>query len=153
MSKMEEIEAIKQLKYKYFRCLDRKEWDGLAETLTEDATCAYDSGKYSFEGRDGILGFLTGALDNPRIISLHQGHHPEIELTSETTAKGTWYLEDYVIFAESNTAVRGAAFYFDEYVKIDGKWKIKTTGYQRTFEDFESREHVQHTTTMFDAQE
>ncbi len=45
MSKLEEIEAIKQLKYAYLRCLDRKDWAGLAETLAEDATSAHDSGK------------------------------------------------------------------------------------------------------------
>ena len=39
-----EIELIKQLKYKYARCLDLKMWDELAETLTEDAVCDYSNG-------------------------------------------------------------------------------------------------------------
>jgi hypothetical protein len=150
MSKLEEIEAIKQLKYKYFRCLDRKEWDQMAETLTADAVSAYDSGKYSFEGRDAIMGFLREALGSPRAISRHHGHHPEIELTSETTARGTWYLEDYVIFKDTNTALSGAGFYADEYVKVDGRWLIRSTGYERTYEQFETREAVQHLRTMFD---
>jgi hypothetical protein len=33
--------------------------------------------------------------------------------------------------------VRGAAFYSDEYVKVAGAWKIKSTGYKRSFEEIE----------------
>jgi len=150
MSKLEEIEAIKQLKYRYFRCLDRKEWDALAETLSDDATSAYDSGKYSFEGREAVMKFLREALGSPTIVSRHQGHHPEIEITGDTTARGIWYLEDYVIFADDNTALSGAGFYTDEYVKVGGSWKIKATGYERTYEQVEKRDAIQHTRTMFD---
>jgi hypothetical protein len=36
--------------------------------------------------------------------------------------------------------MRGAAFYHDEYVKINGEWKIQSTGYDRIFEEMWSRE-------------
>jgi hypothetical protein len=135
MSKLEEIEAIKQLKYRYFRCLDTKRWDELGETLAEDATTAYDSGKYAFEGRAAIVAFLRDALGSARIISLHQGHHPEIDVTGPATARATWYLEDLVIFRDNGMELRGAGFYADEYVKVDGRWLIRATGYERTFEE------------------
>jgi hypothetical protein len=105
---LDEIEAIKRLKYRYFRSLDCKQWAELGETLSDDATTAYDQGKYSFSGREAILGFLKDALGSPRVVSLHQGHHPEIELTSATTARGTWYLEDMVFFRDANTVLHGA---------------------------------------------
>ena len=35
--------------------------------------------------------------------------------------------------------IRGAAFYHDQYVKVDGAWKIKHTGYTRTFEQMQPR--------------
>jgi len=139
MSPLEEIEAIKRLKYKYFRCLDSKRWAELAECFTPDASAAYDSGKYSFQGRERILAFLEAALGRASMITLHQGHHPEIELTSPTTATGTWYLEDQVIDAQRNTTLRGAAFYHDEYVKQGGAWKLLSTGYVRTFEEVQDR--------------
>jgi hypothetical protein len=150
MAQLDEIEAIKCLKYKYFRCLDRKEWESMAECFAEDAETAFDSGKYSFKGVDAIMGFLKEGLGSPKAISMHHGHHPEIEVTSETTARGSWYLEDIVIFLEANLTLHGAGFYSDEYVKIDGAWKIRKTGYQRTFEEFLSRDNVQSTRTMFD---
>jgi bile-acid 7alpha-dehydratase len=136
------IEAIKQLKYKYFRCLDSKRWSELAECFVPDATAAYDGGKYAFSGRDAILAFLETALGPATMITLHQGHHPEITLTSPTTATGIWYLEDEVIDARRNTGLRGAAFYRDEYVKVGGAWKLVSTGYERTFEEVWNRGDV-----------
>ena len=151
MSRLDEIEAIKQLKYRYFRALDCKRWEDLADTLTDDATTAYDSGKYSFAGRAAILGFLRDALGSMRVVSLHHGHHPEIELTSDVTARGTWYLEDMVIFRDANTVLHGAGFYSDEYLKVNGSWKIKSTGYERTFEQIETRDTPIQMRTRFDS--
>lgn len=136
-----EIEAIKRLKYKYLRCVDCKLWDELAKCFTPDATTSFSSGKYSFEGVDAIIHFLRKGLD-PTMISMHHGHHPEIELTSDTTAKGTWALEDYVIMTELNISLHGAALYHDEYVKIGGEWKIKHTGYERVFEEIWNRADI-----------
>jgi ketosteroid isomerase-like protein len=41
MNKLKEIEEIKQLKSRYFRCLDAKDWPGLAACLTDDVTFDY----------------------------------------------------------------------------------------------------------------
>ena len=138
MQELLDLEAIKQLKYKYFRCLDSKLWDEIAETLTDDATAAYDNGKYAYEGKAAIVEFLSSSLGDPDIISLHMGHHPEIELTGESTAEATWYFEDRLIFAKANYRLRGAGFYRDQYVKVDGGWKIRHTGYVRTFEEVQN---------------
>ncbi len=140
MSDLAEIEAIKQLKYKYFRCLDSKNWDEMAECFTPDARSWYDSGKYSFDGAESIMKFLRDSLSDPNIISLHHGHHPEIELTGRATAKGIWYLEDRLYFTTQKLMLWGAAFYEDEYAKVDDRWRIKSTGYHRTFEEIQPRE-------------
>ncbi len=155
MADLDEIEAIKRLKYKYLRCLDTKAWAELAECFVEDAISTYDSGKYTFEGRDQIIGFLEKALGSPTVLTLHQVHHPEIELTSATTGTGTWYLEDMVIDTRSNTTLRGASFYHDEYVKVGGAWKLKSTGYERTFEEVQDRSEtpsLKITKSMFPAE-
>jgi bile-acid 7alpha-dehydratase len=142
MYDLQEIEAIKRLKYKYFRCLDTKQWDEMRECLTEDATAAYASGKYSFQGREQILKFLIDAMNRPTVLSAHHGHHPEIDLTGATTAVGVWALADIFIDLQAGITIRGAAYYRDEYVKVDGQWKIKSTGYDRTFEEFENRADI-----------
>jgi len=140
MSNLEEIEAIRQLKYRYFRCLDSKRWEELAQCFTADATTWYDSGKYTFAGRDAIMKFLREALGSHDVISLHHGHHPEIAIKGPTSASGIWYLEDRLYFTKQKMMLWGAAFYEDDYVKTGGEWKIARTGYRRTFEEIQSRE-------------
>lgn len=139
MVDLQELEAIHRLKYKYLRCLDQKRWDELEECFTEDATAAYGDGKFSFANRAKIMEFLRGALGPASMISSHRVHQPEIDLTSATTAIGVWALEDTVIETNANITIRGAAFYRDEYVKVDGRWRIKATGYTRTYEEVVSR--------------
>jgi hypothetical protein len=136
----EDVEAIKRLRYKYFRCLDSKLWDELPQCFAEHATASYVytsrvGGKYDCRGLDAIMEFLKKVLGRETRISLHQGHHPEIELTGDTTAKGIWQLQDLLIDLRSNTSLRGASFYYDEYVKVRGQWKIKSIDSTRIFEE------------------
>ena len=35
------LEEIRQVKYRYLRCVDQKRWDEFADTLTLDATASY----------------------------------------------------------------------------------------------------------------
>ena len=150
MSDLEEIEAIRQLKYRYLRGVDLKDWALLESTFTPDAVSAYDGGSQSHQGRDAIVGWLKLALDNS-IVTLHQVHNPEISLTSASTATGTWYLEDRVINRgpslpdmPGHSILSGAAFYADKYQKMDGEWLISHTGYERTY--FEVRAYEEPTT-------
>ena len=150
MIDLQELELIKRLKYKYFRALDTNNWDLLRTCLSEDCTARYDSGKYSFDGREAIMEFLSTSMSPADMITLHQAHHPEIEISDDTHATGIWYLQDQVISTEHNFTLRGAGFYHDEYIKIDGEWKISATGYERTYEEVETRtENVQVTNNMF----
>jgi hypothetical protein len=132
-----EIEAIKRVKYKYVRCLDQKLWDEIADCFTDDAVASYSGGKYHYNGRDEIIGFLTRTMGDETFLSSHRLHHPEIDLTGPDTAVGIWALEDVVLVGAFGVTVRGAAFYTDEYVKVDGQWRISRTGYKRSYEEIE----------------
>ena len=138
------------MKHKYFRALDTNQWKLMAECFTEDAVSKYDSGKYAFEGRENIIAFLSEAMDKDTKLSLHQGHHPEIDIIDETSAKGIWYLQDIVIDLENNTTLRGAGFYKDEYLKEGSEWKHHVIGYDRTYSEVEKRsENIKVTSNMF----
>jgi hypothetical protein len=138
-----QIEAIKQLKYRYVRFLDQKRWDELAEILTPDAEAAYSGGKYAFHGRDAIMDFLRRSMGATTFHSSHKVHHPEIRLHSPTEASGTWALDDVVIMTDFELTVRGAAYYEDTYTKVDGVWRIATTGYKRLYEEIQPRGNVE----------
>ena len=139
LSDLVDLELIKRLKHKYQRCVDLKLWDELAECFTENATTSYNDGKLSFSGRDAIIAFLSSAI-GPHILCAHHVKHPEIDLTSPTTATGVWALHDTVIDTRARTVMRGAAFYADRYVKVNGHWRIAHTGYERVFVEFHAFE-------------
>lgn len=135
-----EIEAIKAVKYRYLRAVDTRDWDLLATTLTEDATSAYSSGRLSYNGRDAIIDFLSDSMPAGDMLTSHKVHHPEIVLTSPTTATARWALEDVVIVQSAGVTIRGAAYYQDRMEKVDGEWKISHTGYRRLYEEMSPRE-------------
>jgi len=130
-----ELEAIRRLKYAYFRTLDLKQFDDLGALLTEDASASYEDGKTVLEGRSAIVSWLTAVLGDPGIVTEHHGHHPEITFTTPTTAAGVWYLQDRVIVPAADVEISGTAFYEDRYRRTEEGWRIAHTGYTRVFEE------------------
>jgi hypothetical protein len=133
IQKLEDIHAITQLKHRYFRLLDHQDWDGLRECFTEDVQTHYESGHYHFEGIEEVMRFLSESLEGLRGSGrwgIHLGHHPEIELLSETKAHGRWTLHAAVLDRGAGRAGRQESFYQDEYRKTDGVWRICRTGYE-----------------------
>jgi hypothetical protein len=123
----EEIEAIRKLKARYFRLLDTKLWDEMVGCFTADAVLAEHERNIFVEGGTPIVEFLKQGLGADYIVTVHHGHNAEIELTSDTTAKATWALNDYLLNRQTNKGTRGYGYYEDEYVKEKGEWKIKRT--------------------------
>ena len=132
-------EAIRQLKYRYLRCVDLKLWDEIGDTFTNDATVNYGTKAYGkplrMAGRDEIVTFFRTRL-GPDILTVHAAGQPEITLAEDgQTASGTWSFQDTVIATTYNVVIVGAAFYQDRYeLGDDGRWRIARTGYVRTYE-------------------
>jgi hypothetical protein len=132
---MEDTEAIKKLKAKYFRCVDKKLWDEMEEVWVEDAVADYGMGIELLQGIKAIMEFLKKNLDRDSMISVHQGHNPEIEITSDTTARGVWVLNDRLII-QTIATLNGWRYYEDEYVKVNGEWKKKSTKITNILEEW-----------------
>jgi SnoaL-like domain len=132
MNEQREIEAIKSLKYSYFRNVDQKNLDAIEQQLLPECSTAYHGGRYGNPDRATTMAFLRAAL-GPQVLTLHQAHHPEIELLSATEARGRWYMHDIVINLQEHTRLEGNGFFEDRYRKVDGEWKFLHTGYHRTF--------------------
>ncbi len=131
------LEDIRQLKYRYLRCVDQKRWDEMADVFTEGATVDYGTRAYGkplkLAGRDEIIGFFRAAL-GPEIITVHAAGQPEITVHGDW-ASGTWRFEDTVIATEHRVVIAGAAYYQDRYERGgDGAWRIAHTGYVRSYE-------------------
>jgi ribosomal silencing factor RsfS len=135
------LEEIRQVKYRYLRCVDLKLWEEMAEVFTPDATADYGSPATGhplrFGSRQEIITFLRDKL-GPDIITLHAAGQPEIDIDG-AVASGTWRFEDTVIATEYRVVIKGAAFYEDRYERgKDGRWRIAHTGYVRIYETTQS---------------
>ena len=135
MNEREEIELIKRLKYRYIRAADTKQWEDFKNCFTADARSSYAGGKHAYEGAEQISEFAKFALGRNSMLTMHHVHHPEIDLIDENHAKGVWAFEDWVQDMDNNIRYHGAGYYNDEYTKIEGAWRIQSTGYERLFEE------------------
>ena len=67
-------------------------------------------------------------------VGQHNAHHPEIQILSDTEATALWYLADNMWILNHNFKTHGTALYWDRYLKVDGRWLIKDTNYERIYE-------------------
>lgn len=134
------IEEIKQLKARYFRCMDTKDYAGLrtvfADDATFDASCSLsvepgeDAANWIHHGGDAIAAFVEGAVAPLRTV--HHGHCHEIEILSETEARGVIAMEDQIWDATGDALVlHGMGHYHETYVKAGGQWRIRTSRISR----------------------
>lgn len=138
ITRLEDIEDIRCLQAKYQRCLDTRDFDGIAECFADDVVSSYGNGSMSYDGKDAVLKFLCSVmtLDMP---SSHLIHGGEIDVHSADSASAKWYLEDYLLHRKYKMKLHGAAIYDVLYVKRDGRWLIKSIGYERCYEYMEVR--------------
>jgi hypothetical protein len=120
------IEEIKQLKARYFRCMDTKDWEGLANVFSPDAVLDHTAAEvgHQVRGARTIAEFIRDAIRD--VVTVHHGHMPEIEIVSPTAAQGIWAMEDKLRWPEGAPmrTMHGYGHYHEEYVRVDGEWKI-----------------------------
>ena len=127
LQRLVEIEAIRQLKARYFRFVDTFDLDGWLTTFTDDVVCRYEKGvrtpdkTWRFDGKEGLTDYWT--MNTSRVQSVHHGHMSEIDILSDTEAKAIWAMEDIVEFTDA--LMHGYGHYHEKYVKVDGEWLIK----------------------------
>jgi hypothetical protein len=125
-----DLEALRRLKASYFYFLDTKQWDPWLALFTADATfrwdraCLHDQDHKTIEftGIDSIAEHVVHKIMNGAA-SVHHGHMPMLDLTSETEAHGIWAMEDLVVHADGRRS-HGYGHYHERYVKMDGEWRI-----------------------------
>ncbi len=126
------IESIKQLKARYFRCVDTKDWDNYRKVFADDVR--FDISEDMPEGGivEGAENAVRIARDglSGKVVSVHHGHTPEIAITSETTATGIWAMEDMLRWEPGPSApiqsLHGYGHYIETYSKIGAEWRIQT---------------------------
>lgn len=113
--------AIANLKARYCRLLDSKDWDGFAELFTEDFLLdASGSGGPRLEGRYIAIASVRRSIDPAKTV--HHVHSPEIEIDGDA-GTAIWPMQDRLVWPDGRT-LTGYGHYHERYVRADGVWKI-----------------------------
>ena len=119
---MDDIEAIKQLKARYCRTMDTKDWSAMRRLFTDDVEVdTTASGGSVVTGADTFMAFLLEAIGD--VVTVHHCHQPEIQVDSATAASGVWAMEDMLRWPDG-TELHGYGHYHERYEKVDGGWRI-----------------------------
>ena len=130
----DDLEAIRQLKARYCRAMDTKDWDAMRSLFTDDVTIdTTESGGNMMTGADAFMAFLEQAIGD--VTTVHHCHMPEIERTSPTTASAVWAMEDMLRWPDG-TELHGYGHYHETYEKDDGTWRITSSRLSRLRMDF-----------------
>ena len=130
MSGLTDLDQVQQLKHRYLRTLDLKQWVEFESLFLAEATGSYAG--LRFGNREELVGYMRANL-TPDMITFHQVHHPEIEVDGDR-ATARWYLHDKVFVPAFDLAIEGAAFYEDQLVRTSEGWRFSHVGYRRTYE-------------------
>ena len=115
--------AICDLKARYCRLMDTKQWDQWRELFTEDYvldTSAAGGGP-PVHGRDAVMAAVLSSIEHA--VTAHQVHFPEITLNGDE-ALAVFPMQDRVLWGPARPSITGYGHYHDRLVRRHGEWKI-----------------------------
>jgi hypothetical protein len=135
MQRLSDIEAIRQVKERYIRLADAKEWDAWGkEVFTED--CQLETEEVGItEGRANVVATVSRAMAGAKTV--HRVFTPEIKFTDSNTASAIFPLCYYTTWVSDSgpMAAQGYGYYHETYVRMAEGWRLKHTKRIRQFAD------------------
>jgi len=125
-----DIDAIHQLKARYCRFVDTKQFDRLHTLFTLDARF---EGLGSAPSGATVEMFVRGISTRlGPVVSIHHCHMPEIVFRDADTARGIWAMMDYLEWPEGGVPKEAEGFrgftgyghYEEEYRRTPDGWRI-----------------------------
>ena len=139
------IEAIKQVKARYFRFGDTKDLVSMRALFAPD--CVVDLsgsttdpatgvdlfpavGSQILRGVDAVMEAYGAGTD---LRTVHHGYIPEIEITSDTTATAVFPMTDRLFFSDAApvAGMIGYGHYHETYERRDGTWLFTSRSLRR----------------------
>jgi len=126
---VDEIGALKLLMAHYAQWGDTQQWDKFGSLFHDDAEIIIDAGprpdpeadpRIEVHGREAFIAGQSASLDG--VHTAHNMFLPEITIDDDTRAHATWGLHDYIKTPVVN--FNGYGHISQDYLKVDGQWKI-----------------------------
>lgn len=140
LERLEAIEEIRNLKARYFRLMDTKQWADLIDVFTTDMKVVTPDGRTWLTGGAAYAQSLKTSLE--KAVSCHQGLTGEVEVHDEHNASGIWAMQDVIVWdtahpREGWKSILGRGHYHEAYRFEDGAWRIATLTLTRLSLDIE----------------
>ncbi|MBM4212748.1 MAG: nuclear transport factor 2 family protein [Gammaproteobacteria bacterium] len=124
IQRLEDLEAIRQLKHRYLNACDQQLPD-LARDCFADGEIVIDMGHLGvFRHRDDFAALYRAAGCQAYVLDMHHGGNSEIDFMTDDHAHALWLLNYRNINTREKTVTFLSVRYHDEYRRIDGEWYI-----------------------------
>lgn len=130
LRELHDRERIRELKSRYCRYLDTKQWDRLRHLFTDD--CVFEGFGSAPDGAtpDDFVAGVTARLGD--CISIHHVHSPDIRFVDADHARVVWAMMDFLQWPRlMDLREVGKAHGFTAYGhyeeacrRVDGEWKL-----------------------------
>jgi hypothetical protein len=129
LDRLEAIEEIRNLKARYFRLMDTKQWDALKDVFTSDMKVITPEGQVYAEGGETYAAALRRSLEHA--VSCHQGLIGEIDIEDADHARAIWPMQDVIEWEDRHPqagwkSILGRGHYHETYRRDGGAWRIAT---------------------------
>ena len=122
-------QAICEVKARYCRCLDTKDWAGYADCFTDDFVLSGPPEGNVHHGRDAAVAYVRSCVETSRTV--HHVHNPEVTFDGADAADVIWAMQDRNTWSADRAAATnssghtGFGHYHERYRRCaDGRWRI-----------------------------
>lgn len=125
-----DITAINELKARYCRYIDTKQWDAFRGLFADDTSFEGFGSAPNGADVDTFVRGVSGRLE--KAVSIHHCHMPEIVFFDENNARGIWAMMDYLEWpkgkspqeAQGARGFCGYGHYEEQYRRERDGWKF-----------------------------
>lgn len=132
LQQLEDLEALRTLKARYFFCCDRKDTAGMRACFADGAVHIDYGAIGTFDTADALVKIFAEIGCHPHMVEMHHGVNPQLELLDDRRARGQWSLHYFLINTQARNVTQLGGYYDDDYVKTPAGWKMVKTKFNVT---------------------
>ena len=127
LERVESVNDIRQLAYRYALAVDSRDLDALVELFVPDVRVGRDA-----TGRDALREWFVSHLRRMRVSVHFVGNHI-IDFDDANQASGVVYCRDEVEMPDAREWRIGMVQYWDSYARRDGTWYFERRRFHRWY--------------------
>lgn len=138
--RLSDVEAIQRMRYRYWRAVRDVDLDALLALFSENPVADFGLGEQHVAvGREAVEKLYKATVGTWKPQGQYpRGFIPEIEVTSDKTARGSWTVEVQVPDRQKGLLTSVGCLYDEEYVKEGGEWRIGRLSTSYTYNQYTS---------------